>query len=133
MMIVLAGACFADLSTPRDGKKGVRGAALSRVAALAPENAQAIEELLRRTKSSGTVRVIVGLRISPGSEETLERRIHAAQQALLAELAHTPHKILRLYASIPAAALEATHEALLVLRVSPHVLRVDEDAVAKPF
>jgi hypothetical protein len=33
----------------------------------------------------------------------------------------------------PAVALEASHPALQILRDSPHVSRVDEDALAKPF
>ena len=133
IMAVFAGACLADLFAPSDGSKVAGRVVFAGETSLGPENATVIEKLLRRTKSNGPVRVIVQLRISPGPEETREQRIQTTQQSLFADLAHTPHKILRVYTSIPAAALEASHEALQVLSVSPHVSRVDEDEVAKPY
>jgi hypothetical protein len=98
----------------------------------AKENGQ-IEELLRRTRTGGSVRVIVQLRIPSGPDETREQRVQSARQALLAELARVPHAVLRTYVVTPAVALEASHPALQILRDSPHVSRVDEDALAKPF
>ena len=133
MMVLFAGACCADRSAPRDGSNGAGRKVLAGEAGLAPRIATVIEELLRRTKSNGPVRVIVQLRISPGPDETREQRIQTTQQSLLAELAHVPHRILRVYTSIPAAALEASHEALQVLSVSPHVLRVEADELARLF
>ena len=51
----------------------------------------------------------------------------------VAELARVPHTVLRTYVVTPAVALEASHPALQILRDSPHVSRIDEDALAKPF
>lgn len=92
-----------------------------------------IEDLLRKAQSGQFIRVIVRLRIPEGMDATREERIKSAQQALLAELSSAPHRILRAYSVTPALALEVSREALLVLRDSPHVLRVDEDAVLKPL
>ena len=133
MMVLIAAACFADRSTPRDGSRVAARKDLRGEAGLAPDNAKVIEELLRRTKFNGTVRVIVQLRISAGPDETREQRIQTTRQSLLADLAHTPHKVIRVYTAMPAVALEASHEALRVLNVSRHVSRVDEDELAKPF
>jgi hypothetical protein len=116
-------------ATPREGNSG------REVSAADPRVAQGnsqIEELLRKTRPNGSARVIVQLKVAPGPDATLEQRIKSAQQALLAELADAPHQVLRTYDFTPAIALEASHQALEVLRGSPHVLRVEEDAVAKP-
>ncbi len=133
IIVLFAGACFAELSTARGGSKVAGRFVIPAAASFAPENATVIEELLHRTKSKGPVRVIVQFRISPGPDETREQRIQTTLQSLLDDIAHTPHRILRVYTSIPAAALEASHEALQVLSASPHVIRVDEDKLAKPF
>jgi hypothetical protein len=126
--IVLTTGCSADISPGPDGKNPARGTA---IAGAAQETSQ-IEDLLRKTQPNGSARVIVQLRVLPGPEETREQRIKSAQQALLAELAHVPHKVLRTYSVTPAIALEASHQALQVLRDSPHVLMVEEDSLAKP-
>jgi hypothetical protein len=96
------------------------------------ENSQ-IEELLRGTPPGESVRVIVQLRIPPGPDADREQRIKSAQEALLAELARVPHKIIRSYSSTPAMALEASRQALEVLRDSPQVLSVHEDQMLKPL
>jgi hypothetical protein len=129
---LFAGVCSADIFSPgMDAKTlGLEGLAAE------PGNAQVkstIDELLRRTQPDGSVRVIVQLKIAPGPDGTLEQRIRSAQQALLAELAGAPHRVLREYAYTPALALEASHQALQVLQKSAHVLRVDEDEMLKPL
>jgi hypothetical protein len=129
---IFAGGCSADISAPRMEPE----TAGREVLAAEPGNAQGnstIDELLRRTQPDGSVRVIVQLKIAPGPDGTLEQRIRSAQQALLAELASAPHRVLREYAYTPALALEASHQALQVLQKSAHVARVDEDAVLKPL
>lgn len=132
MMIVIAAGCSAGTPAPRGGGKAAGRQVSSAEPGRTQDNSQ-IEELLRRTRPNGSARVIVQLRIPAGPEETREQRIKAAQQALLAELARVPHRILRTYTITPAVALEASHEALQVLRDSRHVLRVEEDELAKPF
>ena len=89
--------------------------------------------LLAKARLNGSIRVIVQLRIPVGPEQSLEKRIHAAQQGLLKELAPTAHRVVRSFTSIPAIALEASHDALAVLNLSVHVLRVDEDELSSPF
>jgi hypothetical protein len=101
--------------------------------ALSEQQRSSVDELLRKTPADASARVIVQLRIPGGPDASREQRIKAAQQALLDELAGVPHKVLRTYSVTPALALEASRGALAVLRDSPHVSRVDEDALAKPF
>jgi hypothetical protein len=91
------------------------------------------EDLFTKARLNGSVRVIVQLQISPGPEETREQRIHAAQEGLLKDLIFSDYQVVRRFTSIPAIALEASHDALLVLNRSIHVLRVDEDELAVPF
>lgn len=91
------------------------------------------ENLFTQARLKGSVRVIVQLQISPGPEETRERSIHAAQEGLLKDLTLSDYRVVRRYTSIPAIALEASHDALVVLNRSTHVLRVDQDELAAPF
>jgi hypothetical protein len=132
VIAVSAAGCSANMTARRDNSNSAEREASAAEAGRVQEHSQ-IEELLRRTRPNGSVRVIVQLRVPAGPDETREQRIRSVQQALLAELAPAPHKILRTYAVTPAVALEASHQALQVLRASPHVLRIDEDELAKPF
>jgi hypothetical protein len=132
IMVLCAGACATDMSAPRYGSNTVESEISAAEAGRAQEHSL-IDELLRRTRPNGSVRVIVQLRVPPGPDEAREQRVRFAQQDLLAELAPVPHKVLRTYTVTPAVALEASHQALQVLRASPNVLRVDEDELAKPF
>jgi hypothetical protein len=91
------------------------------------------EDIFAKARLNGSVRVIVQLRIPVGPDETREQRIHAAQQGLLKELVATAHRVVRSFTSFPAIALEASHDALQVLNLSFHVLRVDEDELAGPL
>jgi hypothetical protein len=91
------------------------------------------EGILAKARLNGSVRVIVQLQISPGPEETREQRIHAAQEGLLKDLIVSDYQVVRRFTSIPAIALEASHDALLILNRSIHVVRVDEDELAVPF
>jgi hypothetical protein len=132
MIVVSTAGCSANVDGRRDHSKTAEREVSAAEAGSVQEHSQ-IDELLRRTRPNGSVRVIVQLRVPPGPDEVREQRIRSAQQALLAELAPVPHKVLRTYTVTPAVALEASHQALQVLRASPHVLRVNEDELAKPF
>jgi hypothetical protein len=131
-IIVISGGCSGNTTaTQPNSKSSGREVSAAEPGRTQPDSQ--IEELLRRTRPNGSVRVIVQLRMPPGPDETREQRIKSAQQALLAELAPVPHTVLRTYTATPAVALEASYQALQALRDSRHVLRVEEDAVAKPF
>jgi hypothetical protein len=124
---VLASGCSLD-SAP--GQHHAAGGASE--AAVAPERSSSVDEVLQKTPPDGWARVIVQLRIPEGPDATRVARIESAQRALLGELAGAPHKVLRSYSVTPALALEASRQALLILRNSPHVLRVDTDELAAP-
>jgi hypothetical protein len=126
MMTAVATGCSANDSKQKQNTTGTPEATVS-------QQHSSLDELLRKTPSDGSVRVIVQLNVSPGPDATREARIKSAQQALLDELAGVAHKVLRTYSVTPAIALEASRQALVILRDSPHVSRVDEDALAKPF
>jgi hypothetical protein len=87
-----------------------------------------------RIRTTGTVRVIVQLKLLPGdklTKDNLESRqlsIEAAQAKLLAELADTNYKITARYKNLPSLALELGPDGLDVLERSEHVLNVSEDA-----
>jgi hypothetical protein len=131
IIVAITAGCSADNAAPRNDRKTTgREVSASQPGAI-QEHSQ-IDELLRKTQPNGSARVIVLLRIPPGPDATREQRIKSVQQALLAELARVPHQVLRTYTVTPAVALEASHQALQVLRDSPRVLRVEEDALAKP-
>ena len=88
-----------------------------------------------KIRTTGTVRVIVELKIGvpPGdklSKENLESRqklIEVAQAKLLVELAQTNHKVTARYKNVPSVALEVGPDALNILERSEHVLNVAED------
>jgi hypothetical protein len=79
------------------------------------------------------MRVIVTFHVQTfETDEQRGRAIVAARQALLAELKSTPHRVTRMYETVPAIALEASSEALLVLRRSQLVAGIEEDRVVGP-
>ena len=78
-------------------------------------------------------RVIVVLRLPPSeTDEQKGRLIGQTREALLAELKATPHRVVRIYETIPAVALDVSPQALLVLRKSTLVAGVEEDRLAAP-
>ncbi len=91
------------------------------------------DEIVAKAQLHGSVRVIVQLRIAAGSDDSRERRIIAAQQALLEELAGVAHRVVRSFSAAPTLALEASGEALQVLNRSVHVLQVAGDGLAAPI
>jgi hypothetical protein len=69
------------------------------------------------------------------SEELVDlqrRAILSAQSYVLAELAGTQFKVMRLYRQIPGIALRVGLDALKVLEMSPAVTNVLPDRPAKP-
>lgn len=92
-----------------------------------------MEAIQRRAQADGSVRVIVQLRVPPGPEDTREQRIRTVQQALQAELAHTSHKLLRIYTATPTVALDVSVEALAVLKQSRHIVHIEADELSRPF
>ena len=82
--------------------------------------------VVEAARQSGRVRVIVQL-VQPAGIT-----IAAAQDAVLAELAGTAHRVLQRYLTSPALALEAGEDALLVLDRSAHVRSVAGDFELRP-
>ncbi len=91
------------------------------------------DELVAKARLHGSVRIIVQLRIAPGSDDSREQRIDAARQGLLDELAGVAHQVVRSFTAVPLLALEASDDALQVLNRSLHVIRVDDDGLAAPL
>ncbi|MGH7832017.1 MAG: hypothetical protein ACREQK_00085 [Candidatus Binatia bacterium] len=98
-------------------------------------------DLFRRAADNGTVLVLAGLR-APWQQEyriseelvTLQRKaILDAQSYILAELAGTDYRVMRLYRKVPAIALRVGMDALKVLEQSPAVTNVLPDRPAKPL
>lgn len=88
-------------------------------------------ELLARAGAGRPVRVIVRLRHDPAAQDP-SAAIAAAQQAVLRAIQSTPHRVLRVYQTVPLLALEASAGTLRVLAALPDVARVEEDALAAP-
>jgi hypothetical protein len=92
-------------------------------------------QLFRRVASDGTVLVLAGLRAPWQREEILSKELVAlqrsailnAQSYVLAELAGTDFRVMRLYREIPGIALRVGLDALKVLEMSPAVTNVLPD------
>jgi hypothetical protein len=97
---------------------------------MAPGEPAVAPQLFDLARAQGEVRVIVQLRVPDGAAPA---EIATAQEALLAELAAVPHRIVRRYATIPFIALTASEAALRVLSASPHVVSVREDRDFSPL
>jgi hypothetical protein len=98
-------------------------------------------DLFRRAADNGTVLVLAGLR-TPWQQEhriseelvTLQRKaILDAQSYILAELAGTDYRVMRLYRKVPAIALRVGTDALKVLERSPAITNVLPDRPARPL
>ena len=109
-------------------------AAAALLAGAAAANAQGKipVEVIDQAASSGTVLVLVGLKVPWQMEADLTEEQIAAQRAaiasiqteLLAELAGKSYKITRQYDRIPGLALQVGPDALAELAVSSHVTNV---------
>ncbi len=94
--------------------------------------------LFKRAAADGTVLVLAGLRTPWQREDQLSEvllalqrtAIHDAQGYILAELAGTRFKVMRLYRSIPGIALRVGVDALKILEKSPAVTNVVADRPA---
>jgi hypothetical protein len=97
-------------------------------------------QLFTQVMNDGTVLVLAGLKVPWQQEEklseellTLQRKtILDAQSYVLAELAGTYYKVMRLYSRIPGIALRVGPDALKILEQSPAVTNVLGDRPAKP-
>ena len=95
--------------------------------------------LFTRAARDGTVLVLAGLRTPWQHEEGLSEElwalqrnaIHSTQSYLLAELAGTRYKVMRLYGKIPGIALRVGVDALIVLEKSPAITNVVLDRPAQ--
>jgi len=95
--------------------------------------------LFTRAALDGTVLVLAGLRTPWQHEEGLSEElwalqrnaIHSTQSYLLAELAGTRYKVVRLYGKIPGIALRVGVDALIVLEKSPAITNVVLDRPAQ--
>lgn len=86
-------------------------------------------DLLAKARDRGTVRVIAQLRVAPGADLD---QIETVKRAVLAEIAATRHRVVRELRGLPTLGLEASEETLLLLGVSSHVLRLQEDVLDRP-
>jgi hypothetical protein len=95
--------------------------------------------LFTRAARDGTVLVLAGLRTPWQHEEGLSEElwalqrnaIHSTQSYVLAELAGTRYKVMRLYGKIPGIALRVGVDALIVLEKSPAITNVVLDRPAQ--
>jgi hypothetical protein len=87
------------------------------------------EDLFAQARSLGRVHVIVTLRVA---DDASVATVDSTKRAVLAEVAGTPHRVVRDLARLPQLVLEASEETLRVLAGSPHVLRVDESVPRRP-
>ena len=95
--------------------------------------------LFTRATRDGTVLVLAGLRTPWQHEDGLSEElwalqrhaIHSAQSYVLAELAGTRYKVVRLYGKIPGIALRVGVDALIVLENSPAITNVVLDRPAQ--
>jgi hypothetical protein len=87
-------------------------------------------EMFDKTRSHGTVLVIVTLRVPAGASPAT---IHAIKQLVIAEIASTRHRVVRELAGLPQIAIEASDDTLRSLGSSPNVLRIDESIPHPPL
>lgn len=95
--------------------------------------------LFTRAAREGTVLVLAGLRTPWQQEEGLSEElwvlqrnaIHSIQSYVLAELAGTRYKVMRLYGKIPGIALRVGVDALIILEKSPAITNVVLDRPAQ--
>lgn len=95
--------------------------------------------LFTRAARDGTVLVLAGLRTPWRREDLLSDKmvdlqrsaIHGVQSYVLAELAGTHYKVMRLYGEIPGIALRVGLDALQVLERSPAITNVVPDRPAQ--
>jgi hypothetical protein len=96
-------------------------------------------QLYKRAGTNGSVLVLAGLRTPWQREDQLSEELLALQRAaiqdaqsyVLAELAGTRYKVMRLYRKIPGIALRVGVDALKVLERSPAVTNVLPDRPAQ--
>jgi hypothetical protein len=85
-------------------------------------------EIITEAQDKGVVRVIVKLALDEGSGKSIAE----IQDAVLAELRGTDHRLLQRYINSPFLALEVGPDALARLGRSPHVLSVSRDFELRP-
>lgn len=99
------------------------------------------QALFDKAAHSGTVRVIVELRVATVPEAKIasdqavaaqRSDIAAARAAVLKRLAGTGHRLMREYTTIPFVALEVAPDALAALAASSDVVGVVEDMLLAP-
>ena len=105
---------------------GLLGFALGAFACSADGLSRIPTEVAEAARTRGPVRVIVQLVQPPGTS------VAAAQDAVLAELAGSDHRLLHRYLNSAALALEVGEDALRVLGRSPHVRSVAGDFELRP-
>jgi hypothetical protein len=96
-------------------------------------------QLFTQVMNDGTVLVLAGLKVPWQQEEKLNEELLAlqrktildAQSYVLAELAGTYYKVMRLYSGIPGIALRVGPDALKILEKSPAVTNVLGDRLPK--
>ena len=96
-------------------------------------------QLFTQVTNDGTVLVLAGLKVPWQQEEKLSEELLAlqrktildAQSYVLAELAGTYYKVMRLYSGIPGIALRVGPDALKILEKSPAVTNVLGDRLPK--
>jgi hypothetical protein len=97
-----------------------------------------IDPEVRTATAQGSARVLVELRLagasaSPGDAAAQERAIAAAQQAVLARLAQSSHRLVHRYTSAPLLLLEIGADALRALEtMGDLVVRVRADRLRVP-
>lgn len=112
----------------------MRTASASGIIALALGVTHCVAEDVRRVppalvdavREHGVIRVIVQVARPAGTP------IAQVQDAVLAELAGTGHRVLHRYLNSPALAVEVNEEALRVLAGSRHVLSIARDFELRP-
>ena len=87
------------------------------------------DDLLARARALGRVPVIVTLRVPDAAPAGA---VDSVKRAVLADIAQTPHRVVRELGRLPQLVLDASEETLRVLAGSPHVLRVDESVPRRP-
>jgi len=104
-----------------------------------PSSEKVPSSLFTRAARDGTVLVLVGLRTPWQREDLLSDKlvglqrnaIHGVQSYVLAELAGTHYKVMRLYGEIPGIALRVGVDALMILERSPAITNVVPDRPAQ--
>jgi len=104
-----------------------------------PSSEKVPSSLFTRAARDGTVLVLAGLRTPWRREDLLSDKmvdlqrnaIHGVQSYVLAELAGTHYKVMRLYGEIPGIALRVGVDALMILERSPAITNVVPDRPAQ--